>query len=257
MGKILEFQTVQSSAIRTLVEVLKDVLNDINITFDETGVKIMAMDGSHVALIHMKLLAERFEYYYCPNVHHIGVCMGSLFKLIKTVNNSDTLSFYIEEEHMDEMCIKVENADKNSSTTFRLKLLDIDNEELNIPDVEINCVVTMPSHDFQRMCRDMMNLADNVTIQSSEEGLRFICKGDFASQDTLVGEANHGLVFSKREEQEVITGTFALKYINLFTKSTNLSNSIELYLKTDYPLILKYSVANLGEIRFCLAPKVD
>jgi len=43
----------------------------------------------------------------------------------------------------------------------------------------------------------------------------------------------------------------------LFTKSTNLSNSIELYLKTDYPLILKYSVANLGEIRFCLAPKVD
>ena len=256
MGRILEIQTVQSSAIRTLVEVLKDVLNDINVQFDETGVKIMAMDGSHVALIHMKLFAQKFEYYHCPNKINAGICMGSLFKLIKTVGNNDTIRFYIEEDNCDQLCINIENADKNSSTLFRLKLLDIDNEELNIPDVEINCIVTMPSNDFQRMCRDMANIGDNVIIQSDSEGLRFICEGDFASQETLIGEANHGLVYNKKDD-EVIRGKFAIKYINLFTKSTNLCNTIELYLKPEYPLILKYNVANLGEIRFCLAPKMD
>ena len=38
------FKTVQSSAIRTLIEALKEVLNDVNITFHENGIKIMAMD---------------------------------------------------------------------------------------------------------------------------------------------------------------------------------------------------------------------
>ena len=255
-GKLLYLKTVQSSALRTLIEVLKDVLNDVNIVFDASGIKIMAMDGSHVALIHMKLDADKFEHYFCSERLNLGVCMGSWFKLMKTVNNCDTVALFVDENNPNELGISIENADKNSSTTFMLKLLDIDSHDLNIPDVEINCIVTMPSNDFQRMCRDMLNIGDTVQITSDSEGLHFRCNGDFASQETLIGEATHGLVFSKRDD-ESISGSFALKYINFFTKSTNLCNTIELYLKENYPLILKYNVANLGEIRFCLAPKTE
>lgn len=254
MAYLMYFKTVQSNALRTLIEVLKDVLNDVNIAFDNTGIKIMAMDGSHVALIHMKLNAEKFEEYQCDEKVNVGVCISSMFKLIKTVSNSDTVSMFITKENPNELGIKIENADRNSSTTFMLKLLDIDSDDLNIPDVDINCIVTMPSNDFQRMCRDMLNIGDIVTITSNEEGLTFKCEGDFATQETIIGETMHGLSFYKKDDME-ISGKYALKYINLFTKSTNLCNTIELYLKPNYPLILKYSVANLGEIRFCLAPK--
>jgi proliferating cell nuclear antigen len=59
----------------------------------------------------------------------------------------------------------------------------------------------------------------------------------------------------KNENQnEIIQGMFSLKYLVLFTKCTNLSSSIELYLKNDYPLIIRYQVANLGEVKLCLAP---
>ena len=30
-----------------------------------------------------------------------------------------------------------------------------------------------------------------------------------------------------------------------------------MYIRNDYPLIIKYSVANLGEIKLCLSPNVD
>ena len=257
MPRILEFKTVQSNAMRTLVEVLKDVLNDINIIFDETGIKIMAMDGSHVALIHMKLYAEKFEYYHCKHKINVGLAMGAWYKLMKTINNSDTVLMFIDQDNNHELGIQIENADKNTSTTFMLKLLDVDDNELVIPDVEINCVITMPSNDFQRMCRDMSNIADTVQLTSTPLGLIFKCEGDFARQETLIGETTHGLIFKKNDNEDNISGKFALKYINLFTKSTNLCNTIEIYLKEDYPLILKYNVANLGEIRFCLAPKCD
>lgn len=247
--------SVQSGAIRTLVELLKEALNDVNFIFDETGVRVTAMDGSHVALIHMKLEASKCEEFFCKEKIEVGLNMLHFFRLVKTINNSDTVSFYIKENEKNELGIIISNSDKNSLTNFKMKLLDLDIKDINIPDVDIECIITMPSNDFQRMCRDMLNISETVKIVSGDDHLRILCEGDFASQETIIGETTHGLVFNKNDN--VVSGKFSLKYLNLFTKGTNLCNTIELYMKNNYPLILKYNIANLGEIRFCLAPKED
>lgn len=251
----LYMTTVQSGAIRTLIEVLKEVLNDVNIIFDKSGARITAMDASHVALIHMKIDSDKCEEYYCKQPIEIGINMLSLFKLVKTISNSDTVSFYIKEDNKCQLGIIISNSDKNSLTNFKINLLDLDINDIKIPDVDIECIITMPSNDFQRMCRDMLNISDTIQIISQEDHLKISCIGDFASQETIIGETTHGLVFNKNEGR--VSGSFSLKYLNLFTKSTNLCNTIDLYLRNDYPLILKYNVANLGEIRFCLAPKAN
>jgi proliferating cell nuclear antigen len=55
------------------------------------------------------------------------------------------------------------------------------------------------------------------------------------------------------ESSEVVGGEFNLKYLVMFTKCTNLCNTVELYLKNNYPLIIRYQVASLGEIKLCVA----
>jgi hypothetical protein len=52
---------------------------------------------------------------------------------------------------------------------------------------------------------------------------------------------------------EVIQGIFQLRHLVLFTKCTSLCPTIEMYLKNNLPLILKYTVANLGEVKLVLA----
>lgn len=254
--KLFEFQTVQSHSLKTLFEVLKDVLTDVNIIFDETGIKIMAMDGNHVALIHLKLEAENFEYFYCKEKTMIGVCMMSFYKLMKTISNSDTVTMYMEQDNTDQLHISIRNAEKNSMTNFSLKLLDIDEEELSIPDVDIDCIVTMNSNEFQKLCRDMTNIKDVIRITSEGDKITFSAEGDFAKQTTIIGETSHGLAFSKHADHH-ISAEYSLKYINLFTKSTNLCNTIQLYMKRDYPLILEYHVGNLGTLKFALAAKAE
>lgn len=253
---ILVIQTVQSSVIKTLCDVLKETLNDVNFIFDESGMRLMAMDGAHVALVHLRLHGDRFETYKCEEKIQVGLNMNNLFKLTKTITNMDIITFFIKRDNRHEFGVKIENADKNTSTVFNLKMLDIDEDELRIPNIQLDSVITMHSNDFQRMCRDMMNISDIIEITSDNNQLKLSCNGDFASQETIIGEANHGLRCATSTD-EPVSGRYSLKYINLFTKSTNLSNLLEIYLKPDFPLMLKYNVANLGDIMFCLAPTVN
>ena len=136
--------------------------------------------------------------------------------------------------------------------------MDLNETNIQIPPAAFESVITMPSTDFQKICRDMHNLADDIEIKSVGQQLLFSCKGDFCSQETIIGETQEGMSFVKNQKpDQIIQGLFALKHLVLFGKCTNLCNSIQMYLKNDYPLIIKYSVACLGDIKLCLAPKCD
>lgn len=253
-----ELKTVQSSVVRILVEALKEILTDGNIEIDPTGIKIMTMDPSHTVLVHLKLEHSKFEKYYCESKMTIGVSMLCLFKLIKTMNNNDTLSWFIERDDPNRLGIIIENGEKNSRTIYKLNLMDLPEERIEIPPAVFESVLTMPANDFQKICRDMHNIADNMEIKSVGNQLIFSCKGDYATQETIIGETHSGMTFLQNcNPQEVVQGIFALKHLVLFTKCTNLCNSIELYLKNDYPLIIKYNCGSLGGVKLCLAPKSD
>ncbi len=252
---LINIKTVQSGAFRVLVEALKEILTDTNITFDETGIKLMATDNSHIVLIHMKLLSEHFEHFHCDKKTVIGINMNNLFKLIKTMGNNDTLTLFIEKDNPNKLGIKINNVEKNAQTLFKLNLLDISDEEISIPPAIFESELTLPSSDFQKLIRDMTNIGENVEIKSIGNTLMLNCEGDFANQETILSETQNGLNFSLTTAPELpIQGVFQLKYLLLFTKCTNLCNLIHMYIKNDYPLIIKYDVANLGDIKLCLSP---
>jgi proliferating cell nuclear antigen len=256
---LLYLKTVQSNAIKTLFEVLKEILHDVNIFFDSNGMRIMTVDGSQVALIHLFLEASNFEEYKCERPLHLGVNMTNMFKLLKTATNHDTLVLFMENDVNFELGIQIENAEKRTKTIFNLKLLDVDIEALQMPEIEFDSVITMPSLYFQRLCKDMSNISDTLTITSNKSQITLSCKGDFASQETIIEDNVNmveGLSFNQTSGDKV-RGSYHLKYLVLFNKASSLCNTMELFMKNDFPLILKYKVANLGELRLCLAPKVD
>lgn len=250
-------RTVQSSAIRTLIEALKEILTDINMEIDETGIKIIAMDSSHVALIHMKLHAKNFEKFYCPKPVVCGISMLRLYKLLKIMSPNDTLTMFVEKDEPSDFKIQIETGEKGLKHNFSLKLMDLFVDKVEVPPAEFSSVLRLPSTDFQKLCRDMHNLSEELDIKSSGNQLEFTINNDWVEQTTIIREsANNGMSYIQNlAPDEVIQGTFSIKKLVTFTKCTNLCQNIEIYLKNDYPIIIKYAIANLGEIKFCLAPK--
>jgi len=247
-------KTVQSHSIKILIESLKEVLTDINIYFDNNGLKIMTMDNARIALVYVRLNKDNFEEYQCESKTMCGINMLYLFKLLKTVGNNDVLTLFIKNSLQNELGIRIENKEKNTVTESYLKMLDISEEKLEIPDIQYDSVISMPSIDLQKYCRYLAIISNQVIISSI--GSKFILEsnGDFASQKIIIGEAQNGLIFSKKNQK--VSETLDLKYLNSFTKSTNLCSTVEIFLKMNYPLVIEYNVANLGKLQYCLAPKV-
>ena len=256
---LINIKTVQTGAFRVLIEALKEILVDCNLTIDDTGIKLIATDTSHNVLVHLKLKSEKFEFFHCLTKTIIGVNMNNLFKLIKTMGNNETLTLFIEKQNPNKMGIQINNQDKNSQTIYKLNLLDISDEDIQIPPASFETELTLPSADFQKLIRDMTNIGESVEIKSTGSNLVFNCSGDFASQETLLSETQNGLHYSSGalDPSKTIQGLFSLKYLLLFTKCTNLCNLIHLYIKNDYPLVISYNVANLGDIKLCLAPTTE
>ena len=242
-------KTIQASAVKAVFEVLKDIINDVNVYFTPRGVRILTLDTARVTLVHMTLNAENFEEYECAEVVAAGLNMGHVYKLLKSVSGQDTLTLKVEGR--DVMDILIENPIKKSFTNFKLKLLDINEDILDLPDIQMNVVTTLPSVDFQRITRDMGNLSNEMTIIRDQNRLELSCIGDFADQKTVIDFP---------ESVKRTGNTFSLKYINLFTKATNMCSAVQLMQDSEnenMPIIFRYTIANLGDLRFYLAPKID
>ena len=257
---LINIKTIQATIFKQVIDALKDILMDVNLEIDETGIKIIAMDNTHVVLIHLKLDADRFEEYYCEKKMYIGVNMLKLHMLIKTIGTNDLLNIYIEKDDPNNLGIKISNNEKNVETNYKLSTIDIDVLNVTIPPVNFHTTITMPSSYVQKILRDMHNISEYIEIRNIEHSLILKCKGDFCSQETTLGSENsQNIKILKQTENEneviedIIQGVFSLKYLLIFTKCTNLCPTVEIYLKNSYPIILRYSIASLGEIKLCLA----
>ena len=255
---ILLIKTVQIAPFRTLMTALKDILIETNITFQKDGMRIVNMDKSHTVLVHLHLLSENFEYYECnKDKIIIGVNVFNLFKLISTVDTEDTLSIYIEDEDYNEgivenLVLKFENKQKEQCKIQKLKLIEPEQEELAIPDGKFSSIINLPSSDFQKIIRDLNSISDKLEIKSVKSQLIFKCSGSYADVEIIRSESD-GMNFVQKNNK-VIQGEFSLKNLNYFIKCTNLCNQIQLFMENDLPLIIKYNVASLGEIKLGLAP---
>lgn len=249
MSKLLfYFKTVQTNPIRVLFESLKNIVSDVNFKVDKTGIKLTTIDGTEHAIVNLLLQADKFEEYKCECMLNLGVNLISVYKILKGIKNMDTISFSVYDDKTY-IYITTENSNRKFKNTSKIKLLEMDEKIYSIPDIEFDSFITMPSIDFQSYISDLSIISNEVNIRTDNNNLILNAVGDFAEQTITINETN-----CKTKEEVRNSERFNIKFIQLFTKSTNLCATVEIYLKSGYPLTLIYNVANLGSLKYCLTP---
>jgi proliferating cell nuclear antigen len=256
---MLELRLVQGSLLKKVLESIKELVTDANFDCSSTGFSLQAMDSSHVALVALLLRSEGFEHYRCDRNLSMGMNLNNMAKMLKCAGNDDIITIKAD-DGSDTVTFMFESPTQDKISDFEMKLMDIDSEHLGIPEAEYHAIVRMPSAEFARICKDLSSIGDTVVISVTKEGVKFSTKGDIGSanivcrQNTSVDKPDDATVI---EMNEPVALQFALRYMNSFTKATPLSNTVTISLSNELPVVVEYKIAEMGYVRFYLAPKIE
>lgn len=230
------------------------------------GMKIVGVDSSQTILINLKLDEDKFAEFECKKKSHvIGVNMVKFFKMIKGLDKDDSLTMYVDSNDSDMLHLEIENSDAKKGTDNKeksrnLSLMDLDEDPYKIPPADFEARIVMSSNTFSKECKDISALADLVEIQCTPTALTLKCKdhGDSSHNrwkyDPDKDDNDVIIEFSKKAKTKIIQGIFELKHLVWFNKCAGLCDDIEIFMKNDYPLVLRFMVASLGKIYLCVTP---
>ncbi|OQV16446.1 Proliferating cell nuclear antigen [Hypsibius exemplaris] len=257
-GAIFEVKMAQASVLKKVIDAIKDLLGDSSWDCTNSGMSLQAMDSAHVALVNVLLRSEGFENYRCNRNVTLGISLGSLTKVLKCAGNDDELTIR-HDDKTNVVTFGFTNDESERYAEFDLKLMNLDSESLAIPEIEYDCVVKMPSTEFRRVVQDLAQFGDSIDIVCAKTNVLFEATGDIGKGQIRLSERS-----SKKSDQDVtiemiepVRLTFALKYLNMFTKATPISDVVQLALSNNHPLCLEYPIPEVGRVRFYLAPKIN
>lgn len=248
---VLLMKTSQCLQFKSLVECLKELLSEVNIDFIENkGMRLVSIDPGRVGMVHLDV--NNMEYFYAKGTVTAGINVSLLYRMIRSMTSGDFMEWRIYEDDPHKMEIELSNSERRTKTISVLKLLDLEPEDIVIPQVEFDRVVSMPSSELSKHVREMASFSPFITIKGTQNTLELISNGEMANSHVVISPTASGLNWKHSEGGEDISGKYFAKYIEKFTKNS-LANNVDLFMKDDYPLIMRYDIS-IGTLRFCIAP---
>jgi len=274
MVLILELKTTQTIAIKILCDTLNSLLTDINFIFypipdnidnnedkeiiNTGGLVIKEINKTGTILVYTRLDASKFDSFYY-NYHKskltVGINLNNLLKCLKCMTHFDIMSWQVDSDDINKLVIILESNERKEKKIFKLNLMDLEEEKYEVEPIDFPYSFTLPSQDFHKYCKDMFSTTDKIGIICTHNKVIFSGTGELGLVEFEVGETNGGLTIDKNINclDDIVQGLFELKFLIIFTKCTNLCNTVTVYLKNDYPLIIKYSISGLGCLKLVLS----
>ncbi|ODQ59442.1 hypothetical protein WICANDRAFT_69788 [Wickerhamomyces anomalus NRRL Y-366-8] len=255
---MLEAKFDEAILFKRIIDAFKDTVQLCNFNCTEHGITVQAVDDSRVLLVSLLVGEDAFQTYRCDRNITLGVDLSSLAKVLKCGNNSDSLTL-IAEDSPDSVLVVFEDTVKDRISEYSLKLMDIESDFLNIDDMDYDSVITLPAVDFQKICRDLSQLSDSLTVLVTKDTVKYVANGDIGSGSVIVKpftdlEKTENSV--KVELNKAVNLTFGLKYLLDVIKGTSLSSTITIKLADKTPALFEFKLPS-GYLRFYLAPKFD
>ena len=254
---IFHLWTSKTQPIKYLTELLKDLLTDGNLECNADGIKLLSIDSGRTVLIHMKLFKDGFEDFKCEQPVILGINLEHFFRIIKNLENQDTLKLFVTKDNVNRIGIERFNKEENINNTIYQSLIDIPVTQRDIPSPTFNSVMIISSARFQKICREISQFSDKIEIMVVNNTLIFKGYNESASQEIQIKPTSNGMQFEANTPDEIVQGVFKLKSLVQFSKCANLSNTLKIMIRNNYPIVISAEMPGLGFIRLCLAPEVE
>jgi proliferating cell nuclear antigen len=223
------------------VEAISSFISEGNFRFSDSGVSFKAIDPSQIVLVEFGMDRKLFEKYNVePSL--IGVDLVELSKIMSRVLPNDKMQMDLTESEM------VLNLEGDLSLNFRLRLIDVSEEEINIPDHKSDAKLEINGRILKEALKDASLFGSSVVIRVKDDKLMIEARGSQGTLKTEAKGAKHITVSSKKE----VVSKYSLNFLSNIVKEANPDQNISIELKSDAPMKVSYAIDE-ATITFYLA----
>tara|TARA_B100000282_G_C31631763_1_gene444207 strand:+ start:122 stop:883 length:762 start_codon:yes stop_codon:yes gene_type:complete len=236
-----------------IFQFLKLFGTNINLKMEKDHFFIQGMDSSHVSVYELNIVNSWFDKYDIDETRVIGLNVNIFYKILNIRDDSQVIKMIFNEDTID---IELTGEDKNVyDKFFTMPMIDVDTEELGIPDNDYSLVFSMESKRFKLLIDQFSNFGEDIEFSYNEEQLKVL------SNNTTEGSMEINIKLDDMESCEVeedleFRCSFSLKQISYMAQFFKLTSDLHIHISEDMPFKLLYNLGDENYLRFFLAPKV-
>lgn len=228
------------------VDIISELVTEVRIKVDDSGLSITAMDPANVAMVDFHLSKESFSRFESGK-ETIGISLESLKQVLRRCGAGSSLVFERKENLLE---MQVQDRIKRN---FILSLIDIEGEEINFHSkterMEFSSHVELNSIDLIDSVEDCSVVSDSCSFIIENGKFVIEAKGLNSARSEFSGD-------EARIRAENCRSKYSIDYLQKFIKAGKLCEKSILEFANDHPLKMSFKKENF-ELRFVLAPRVE
>jgi proliferating cell nuclear antigen len=242
-----------------IFQLLKNWSSHINMHFENDKLYIQSMDKSHVCLADIEIKDKWFSVFDCSKNNKISVDSTHFAILMNYALKHDKLELKYEDENdVDKLYINFLNGKENKGAFdhfFELDLMDVDEDNLVIPEVDYDVEFTIESKKLVEVLSELNTFGQDLNIKCSESVVELNANGD--TTKLKVNIPVDDLDEYAIAEGEAIDISFSLSHLCKMCLSMKMSSTMNVAISGEYPMSVIYNLGDESKVSFFIAPKVS
>lgn len=238
--------TIKADVMKSLVNVVSPITDEIKLTIKPNEVNLVAVDPSHVCMIELVLNKGAFESYEA-NETEIGVDLDKIKSILKLSSAGEVITVSQDEEHK-KLVFGIGNI------TRHMSLVDISAMSTpKIPVLNLTSHVEILASELQRGIKASDDISDHVIFIADKNSFELLCEGDTDSASLKLDDSSISINVDKK-----IRSMFPLDYLGLMIKALPSDVLLKLELDTDFPVRMTFKlVDDNAKVTYLLAPRIE
>jgi len=233
-----------SNILKTSFDAISSIVDEVQMQADEEGLRLDALDRSHITFVHLELKKNVFDEYQCKEPLKINVDTEELMKVLKRAKSEDMVELTTDEGNL------IITFEGEARRRFKIRLIDIEYEAPSPPQLDYPTEFEIPFSLLKDSIQDIGIVSDKIALQVDEDKFKASAEGDFGDDKI---EYLHG-----EKIQENAKSVFSLEKVKEMMKADKFSETAQIKLGNDMPLNLYLKMASdEGELSFLLAPRIE
>lgn len=230
--------------LKSSFDAISSIVDEVQLQTDSEGIRLDALDRSHITFVHLELKASLFDEYICDEPEKINMDTDEFMKVLKRCKSDDRVLMSLDESSF------ILTFEGEGKKTFKIRLIDMEYETPVPPDLTHPTKFDVPVTFLKDLISDIEIFSDKVALMVDSELFKASAEGDF-------GDANIEYIHGEKIDTEV-KAIFSLEKIREMLKADKFSDVVTMELGTDMPLKLTFKmVSEDGVLRFLLAPRIE